>query len=409
MRKLSLALVAVFVGGVVVGCRPSDELKDIPDLVKKEDLLKSGWKLYKEGKFDSSFAKFDSVITYMDATDLEAHLGRGLSAMRLGDFALAHKEFGLLYSQYVKEEIRSYTLYVPDAQQDTIGGGKSNVQMVCQPLAALPSGGNYTMGVWKMGVFADANNPSQQLKDLFEDSDYIYFPVDVLTAKVVHDGGGDKTIDPATFGLAFTPTAQPLTENGGSLSYTDTAGPVFMYASSVSGASEEPILCGWMYDGNGDTVKVSFVSYRISKQNPLGGENPALVWIALAADAYAYYTDPSFTYKKRAAYLAYMAYLLHPFRGDVPTDLQNLEGLTESDDVVKNGLLGIATLGYYKDKRVGNAVSLIRFYGDNAFPGSDWNYLPGTSQEMSGTVGFCKDPNANVSVVWKVNELFYGR
>ncbi len=403
MKRIFLVVSTVLTAGAIVGGMGGCAKDSLPPVVDIDTLLTDGWQLYKEGRFKEALAKFDSAVLYVDPANIEAHLGKGLSLVRLGDFATAHEEFAMIYSPYVQQSLRILSLYVPDAKEDTIGTS-SSPYIIGKRGGLLPGGGTYSLAAWKLGPIFRDNGIT------FEDSEAVYLPVDVLNLVVDPVSDDPKSIDPGTYITAFMPTTEPLSVSGGSISYTDTVdGPVMFISGSVSGLGETPILIDWMVDGIDDTVRMSLLTIKIRKDGL--GDKSDIVWMAIAADAYAYYLDPSNTHKRQGAYLAYIAYMLFPWRGDIPSDkgYSGVDGLSVADSTVLNGLLGIAALGYYRDKLVGNAVSLIRFYGDNTFPSPDWTYFPTTNTEMTWSVGYTKDATFNSEIYSKINELFFGR
>ncbi len=375
----------------------------LPPVVDIDTLLTDGWQLYKEGNFKEALAKFDSAVLYVDPANIEAHLGKGLALVRLGNFSKAHEEFALIYSPYVQQNLRILNLYVPDAKEDTIGTS-SSPYIIGKRVGLLPGGGTYPLAAWRLGPILRDNGVA------LEDSNAVYLPVDILSLVVDPVSDEPKSIDPGTYITAFMPTTEPLSVSDGSISYVDTVdGPVIFMASSVAGLGEAPILIDWMVDGIDDTVRMSLLTIKIRKDGL--GDRPDIVWMAIAADAYVYYLDPSNTHKRQGAYLAYIAYMLFPWRGDIPSDKRysGVDGLSVDDSTVLNGLLGIAALGYYRDKLVGNAVSLIRFYGDNTFPSPDWTHFPTTATQMKWSVGYTRDATYNSEIYSKINELFFGR
>ncbi|NPA80952.1 MAG: hypothetical protein GXO29_07915 [Thermotogae bacterium] len=401
MRRTFVALTVVI--ALVGGCA-----RDItPTVVNKDVLLQEGWALYKEGRFPESFAKFDSAILYTDPTDIEAHLGKGLALMRMGNFNDAHQEFALVYSPYVQEALQVLNLYVPDTLQDTIGGDKASPALIGMRVGLTPSAQQYPMAAWKLGPILRMNGVT------FENSRYVYLPVDLIKITVDPDTGGPeavKSIEAGTYVRAFMPATIPLSVDDLSVTYTDTVdGPIVFLAGTVTGPGEALFLTDWLVDNTDDTLRLNILTMRIDK-NGLG-ERPDIVWMALAADAYAYYLDPANTHKRIGAYLAYTAYMLFPLRGEIPEDkpYHGIDGLSEDDEVVFNGLLGIATLGYYKDNLVGNAVTIIRFYGDSTFPAPDWTTFPTTREQMQWSVGYTRDNLYNAAVYSKANELFFQR
>ncbi|NPB03240.1 MAG: tetratricopeptide repeat protein [Thermotogae bacterium] len=407
MRKWFLGV--LLAGGVMVvsGCKLFKAQDTTPEVASLERLLSEGWSLYKAGKFDSALAKFDTAVSVVDPSNMEAHLGKGLSLMRLGLYPDAHQEFALIYTPYVQENEMIVGLHVSDTLESVYSSGFDPRSLLrVDGNGRLPSSPNYwILGVWKLGpIFAD-NGIS------FEDDDYIYLPVDLRSIIVKPDTAlGLKSISPSAFLTAFTPTTVPLNVTSSSASYTDPDGPVIMLTSSKGGSdrtSEFPLLKDWLEDdGVGDSLFLTMTTMKISKTGL--GEYSDIVWMALAADAHTYYMEA--IDNKRAAYLAFVAYMLFPMRGDIGADkgYADIPGLSDDDTGILNGLAGVAALGYYKADWIGNAVSIIRFFGDSTYPSGDWNYLPDTYEEMVGTVGFTRDRNFNASVYQKTNELFFG-
>lgn len=408
MKRILLVVSTVLTAGAIVGGMGGCAKDALPPVVDIDTLLTDGWQLYKEGKFQEALAKFDSAVLYADPANIEAHLGKGLALVRLGNFSKAHEEFALIYSPYVQENLKVLRLFVPASMEDTLGDTlTSSPYMVGKRTALLPGGGTYALAVWKLGRILRYNGVD------LETAEAVYLPVDILSLIVdpaPDDPDDAKSIDPALYITAITPTVEPLSVSSSSVSYVDTVdGPVVFFAAVSPGLAEAALLVDWMADTVDDTVRMSLVTMRIRKDGL--GDKPDLVWMAVAADAYAYYLDPSNTYKRRGAYLAYVAYMLFPWRGDIPSDKRysGVDGLSVADSVVLKGLLGLATLGYYRDKLVGNAVSLIRFYGDNTFPNPYWTYFPTSATEMTWSVGYTRDTTFNSEMYSKINELFFGR
>ena len=426
MKRL---LTAILVAGVGIwgigGCKLFQAQDTTPEAAEMSKLLKEGWQYYKEGKFDSALAKFDTAAIIVDPSNMEAHLGRGLTLMRKGLYRDAHQEFALIYTPYLQENVWIVDLYVPGEQEgvfdtiivdtltppDTIAFGiESDDLLRADADGRLISSPNFMiLASWKLGPIFAANGIS------FEDADYVYLPVDLRNILIKSDTSiAVKAIDPVAFSTAFTPTTVPLNVTSSSVSYVDSDGPVVFLTSTKSGPDREgelPLLHDWLYDTTtsgpvGDTLKLTMVVLKIAKAGL--GDRPDIVWMALAADAHTYYMEA--IDNKKAAYLAFAAYLLFPMRGDIPSDANyaGLPGLSDDDTSVLKGLAGVAALGYHKAGWVGNAVSVIRFFGDNTFPNSLWNYLPDTYEEMVNTVGYTKDQDANYSVYQKANQLFFG-
>ncbi len=409
----------------VGGCKLFHAQDTTPEAAEMGKLLKEGWQYYKEGKFDSALAKFDTAAIIVDPSNMEAHLGRGLTLMRKGLYPDAHQEFALIYTPYIQENVWILDLYVPGNREgvfdtividtvtppDTVAFGiDSNDLLRADGNGRLISSPNYMiLASWKLGPLFASNGIS------FEDADYVYLPVDLKKIVVKPDTAvAPKDIDPVAFTTAFTPTTAPLNVTSSSISYVDADGPVVFLTSTKSGTDREPelpLLFDWLYDSTssgpvGDTLKLTMVVLKIAKSGL--GDRPDIVWMALAADAHTYYMEA--IDNKKAAYLAFAAYLLFPMRGSIPdgANYSGIPGLTTDDASVLKGLAGVAALGYHKAGWVGNSVSVIRFFGDNTYPNSLWNYLPDTYEEMVNTVGFTKDPSINYSVYKKANELFFG-
>ena len=426
-RFITVLLVSGTLVWGVSGCKLFHAQDTTPEAAEMGKLLKEGWKYYKEGKFDSALAKFDTAAIIVDPSNMEAHLGRGLTLMRKGLYIDAHQEFALIYTPYVQENVWIVPLYIPGdiegvfdtivvdtvSPPDTLAFGiDSNDLLRADRNGRLISSPNYmVLASWKLGPIFASNGIS------FEDADYVYLPVDLKKIVVKPDTAlMPKAIDPTAFTTAFTPTTVPLNVTSSSISYADTAGPVVFLTSTKSGPDREnefPLLFDWMYDADsatstpiGDTITLTMVVLKMAKDGL--GDRPDIVWMALAADAHTYYMEA--IDNRKAAYLAFAAYLLFPMRGDIPSDADyaGIPGLTTDDVSVLKGLAGVAALGYHKAGWVGNTVSVIRFFGDSTYPNTLWNYLPDTYEEMVNTVGFTKDPDVNYSVYKKAKELFFG-
>ncbi len=390
----------LLIGFITISCRDTTKA---PSALEKESMLDRAWNYYKANKCDSASAVFDSVITEIDPADLEAHLGLGLSYTCLGYYAQAHSEFSLIYSPYVAPLAWDLNLYVDASYRDTIG-----TTYVASPTAQFVS--SYTVrffspslviigGQWRLGKILRENNvfPS-------DTTDYLYLITEYNEIKVKPRGRDERLITGDdiygfTDGLAYVDSFIAVV--GGKLTLIDTIGPV-LFVSSKHRAGERvkdtSYIHSWLKHNDSVFVEMKVTAFKV----PRGGLD-VIPWLALAADAYAYYVEG--TNLERAASLALIAYWTRNLISSFPSRLRNIPGLSDGNE--KKGLAAVYAQANYKRDMLAGSVSMIRVF-DPTWPAL-WTYTARSRAEIDTAVRWMRHEPKFRALGIKIDSVFYRR
>jgi hypothetical protein len=388
----------LLIGFIAISCRDTSRA---PNALEKESMLDRAWNYYKANKCDSASTIFDSVVTEIDPADLEAHLGLGLSYTCLGYYAQAHSEFSLIYSPYVTPQAWDLNLYVDASYRDTIGS-----TYVASPTAQFVS--RYTItftspslliigGQWRLGKILRENNvfPS-------DTTDYLYLITEYNEIRVKPKGRYERLIDDIygyTDGLVYVDSFIAVV--GGKLTLIDTIGPVLFVSSKNTGtgrAQDTPYVHSWLKHNDSVFVEMKVTAFKV----PRGGLD-VIPWLALAADAYAYYVEG--TNLERAASLALIAYWTRNLISSFPSRLQNIPGLSDGNE--KKGLAAVYTQANYKRGMLAGSVSMIRVF-DPTWPPS-WTYTARSRVEIDTAVRWMRHEPKFRALGIKIDSVFYRR
>ncbi len=355
--------------GVQLSCKSKETA---PEAYDKNKLLDRGWAYYRDGKYDSAAAIFDSIINEIDPSDMEAHLGLGLSYAALGYYSQAHGEFSLIYSPYLTSLAWTLNLHVDPMYEDTIGFtyvASPNAQLVGRMRVSVtpPNPGLIAVGQWRLGKILRLNNVYPA-----DTTDYIYLITEYTDITIKPPGSypriitGDD-IKGYTDGLTYVDSFMAVV--GGKLQIIDTVGPVLFLSSKNKGSgsfADSVYLYSWLGDSTADTIVMNVKVYRFPKT----GFPDAIVWMAVAADAHTYYIE-GVNYD-RAYSLALIAYYTRNLVTSFPQRIDNLPGLSDGNE--KKALAAIIAQSNFKKEMFANVVSIIRAFGDPTFPASNWTY-----------------------------------
>ncbi|MEO0164211.1 MAG: tetratricopeptide repeat protein [candidate division WOR-3 bacterium] len=398
MKRIIILTIPIL--ALIMSCKVKE---NAPKAFNKDDMLGRGWSYYKDGKYDSAAAIFDSIINEIDPSDMEAHLGLGLSYAGLGYYSLAHNEFSLIYSKDLPSFIWDINLYVDTAYEDTIGNtynAKANAELVgrLRVFSTNPPGIT-SFGQWRLGKILRENNvfPS-------DTAEYIYLITDISEIAISPPGTytryilGDD-IYGYTDGLTYVDTF--IRVSGGRLQLVDTVGPVLFLTSRNTGSiyyRDSIYLYSWLGNNTGDSIRIKARVYRI----PRGGFPNAIVWLAIAADAYTYYIEG--IDMKNAAALSLIAFWTRDIIPPFPERLKNLPGL--SDGKEKKGLAAVNAQANFKQGMFAQVISMIRTYGNINFP-SVWSYRIRTKTEVDTVAAYMRNYNYVRVIERKIHEVFY--
>lgn len=387
--------------GVVLSCKSKESA---PEAYDKNRFLDRGWTYYRDGKYDSAAAVFDSIINEIDPSDMEAHLGLGLSYAALGYYSQAHGEFSLIYSRYLTSLAWTLNLHVDPLYEDTIGNtyvASSNAQLVGKKgVAVNPKPGLIAVGQWRLGKIMRENNvyPS-------DTTDYIYLITEYTDIIIKPSGSypriitGDD-IKGYTDGLTYVDSFMAVV--GGRLQIIDTIGPVLFLSSKNTGApslADSVYLYSWLGDATPDTITMKVIVYRF----PRTGFPDPIVWMALAADAHTYYIE-GVNYN-RSYSLALIAYYTRNLISSFPSRIDSLPGL--SDGKEKKALAAIIAQSSFKNEMFANAISIIRAFGDPTFPTSNWTYQARTKSEIDSIAHWTRGINNIRRLQSKIFDIFF--
>jgi hypothetical protein len=390
----------LLIGFIAISCRDTSKA---PKALEKESMLDRAWNYYKANKCDSASTIFDSVVTEIDPADFEAHLGLGLSYTCLGYYARAHSEFSLIYSPYVVPQAWDLNLYVDASYRDTIGN-----TYVASPTAQFVS--RYTItftspslliigGQWRLGKILRENHvfPS-------DTTDYLYLITEYNEIRVKPKGSYERLITGDdiygyTDGLAYVDSFIAVV--GGKLTLIDTIGPVLFVSSkntAAGRAQDTPYVHSWLKHSDSVRVEMKVTAFKV----PRGGLD-VIPWLALAADAYAYYVEG--TNLERAASLALIAYWTRNLISSFPSRLQNIPGLSDGNE--KKGLAAVYAQANYKRGMLAGSVSMIRVF-DPTWP-AGWTYTARSRAEIDTAVRWMRHEPKYRALGIKIDSVFYRR
>jgi hypothetical protein len=390
----------LIIGFIAMSCKDTSKA---PKALEKESMLDRAWNYYKANKCDSASAIFDSVVTEIDPADLEAHLGLGLSYTCLGYYTQAHSEFSLIYSPYVTPQDWELNLYVDASYRDTIGTtyvASPNAQFVSRYSIQFITPPTLTIigGQWRLGKILRENNvfPS-------DTTDYLYLITEYGNEiKVKPKGSLERLIDDIdgyTDGLAYVDSFIAVV--GGKLTLIDTIGPVLFVSSKKTGPSvdlDTPYIHSWLKHNDSVFVEMKVTAFRVPRRGL-----DVIPWLALAADAYAYYVEG--TNIDRAASLALIAYWTRNLISSFPSRLQNIPGLSDGNE--KKGLAAVYAQAKYKSGMLAGSVSMIRVF-DPTWPAL-WTYTARSRAEIDTAVRWMRHEPKFRALGIKIDSVFYRR
>jgi len=398
--------------GVVLSCKSKEKLPEV-EAYDKDTLLDRGWKYYRDGKYDSAVAVFDSIINEIDPSDMEAHLGLGLSYAALGYYSQAHGEFSLIYSRYLTSLDWTLNLHVDPIYEDTIGNtyvASSNAQLVGKKKVRIeyPRRSEIIVGQWRLGKILRLNNvyPS-------DTTDYIYLITGITeyTDIIIKPAGSSPrtitsdNIRAYTDGLTYADSFMAVVR--GKLQIIDTIGPVLFVSSKYRGDTDTVYLHSWLANTTPDTITMNVTVYRF----PRTGFPDPIVWMAVAADAHTYYIEGA-NYN-RSYSLALIAYYTRNLIDTFPSRIRNLPGL--SDGKEKKALAAIIAQSSFKNEMFANTISIIRAFiksscGDYCtptFPTLNWTYRARTKSEIDSIAYWTRGVN-NIKFLQKaIFDIFF--
>mgnify|MGYP001772969550 CR=1 FL=1 len=398
MKRIIILTIPIL--ALILSCKVKETA---PKALDKNDMLGRGWSYYKDGKYDSAAAIFDSIINEIDPSDMEAHLGLGLSYAGLGYYSLAHNEFSLIYSTYLPSFIWDMHLYVDTAYEDTIGNtytAKAGAQFVGKRLVTTTNPPGITgFGQWRLGRILRENNifPS-------DTTDYIYLITDISEIAISPPGTytryilGDD-IYGYTDGLTYVDTFIRI--SGGRLQLVDTIGPVLFLTGRNTGSlynRDTIYLYSWLGDTTGDSIRIKARVYRI----PKGGFPDPIIWLAIAADAYTYYIEG--VDMKKASALSLIAFWTRDVIPPFPQRLQGLSGLSDGNE--RKGLAAVHAQANFKQEMFAQVISIIRTFGSINFP-SLWSYQVRTKTEVDTVAAYMRNYYYVKEIERKIHEVFY--
>jgi len=397
--------IILLLGFAALSCK--DKTK-APEALDMENMLERAWNYYKANKCDSASSVFDSIVTEIDPSNLEAHLGLGLSYTCLGYYSQAHSEFSLIYSPYVTPLAWDLNLYVDSSYRDTIGN-----TYVASPSSQIVS--RYTItftgpslliigGQWRLGKILRENNVYPG-----DTNEYLYLITEYNEIKIKPRGSYERLITGDdiygyTDGLAYVDSF--IAVDGGKLTLIDTIGPVLFVSSKNTAASrnlDTPYVHSWLKHNDSVFIEMKVTAFRI----PRTGLD-VIPWLALAADAYTYYVEGSNL--ERAASLALIAYwtknLITSFDSLDPR-LKNIPGL--SDGKEKKGLAAVYAQSNFKRGMFAGAVSMIRVC-DTIWPPTwpaGWTYTARSKAEIDTVVKWMRHEPRFRALQVKIDSVFY--
>ncbi len=392
----------LIIGFIAISCRDTSKA---PNALEKESMLDRAWNYYKANKCDSASTLFDSVVTEIDPADLEAHLGLGLSYTCLGYYAQAHSEFSLIYSPYVAPQAWDLNLYVDASYRDTIGNtyvASPTAQFVSRYgiiFTSPPPSLRIIGGQWRLGKILRENNvfPS-------DTTDYLYLITEYNEIKVKPKGSYERLIDDIyeyTDGLAYVDSFIAVV--GGKLTLIDTIGPVIFVSSNSKNTGpsihlDTPYIHSWLKHNDSVFVEMKVTAFRVPRRGL-----DVIPWLALAADAYAYYVEGSNL--ERAASLALIAYWTRNLISSFPSRLRNIPGLSDGNE--KRGLAAVYAQSNYKRGMFAGSVSMIRLF-DPTWPAS-WTYTARSRAEIDTAVRWMRHEPKFRALGIKIDSVFYRR
>jgi hypothetical protein len=335
--------------------------------------------------------------------DFEAHLGLGLSYTCLGYYAQAHSEFSLIYSPYVAPQAWDLNLYVDASYRDTIGN-----TYVASPTAQFVSRYGIIFsspslriigGQWRLGKILRENNV------FLSDENYLYLITEYNEIKVKPKGSYERLITGEdiygyTDGLAYVDSFIAV---DGKLTLIDTIGPVLFVSSKRSGIDtilrkDTSYIHSWLKHNDSVFVEMKVTAFRVPRR---GLDN--ISWLALAADAYAYYVEG--TNLEKAASLALIAYWTRNLIYSFPSRLQNIPGLSDRNE--KKGLAAVYAQANYKRGMLAGSVSMIRVF-DTTWP-AGWTYTARSRAEIDTAVKWMRHEPKFRALGIKIDSVFYRR
>jgi hypothetical protein len=387
----------LIIGFIAISCKDNSKA---PKALEKESMLDRAWNYYKANKCDSASAIFDSVVTEIDPADFEAHLGLGLSYTCLGYYTQAHSEFSLIYSPYVAPQVWDLNLYVDSIYRDTIGS-----TYVASPTAQFVSRYNIQFtfpsltiigGQWRLGKILRENNVS------LSDENYLYLITEYNEIRVKPKGRSERIIDDIygyTDGLAYVDSFIAVVD--GKLTLIDTIGPVLFVSSkriAAARAQDTPYIYSWLKHNDSVFVEMKVTAFKVPRRGL-----DVIPWLALAADAYAYYVEGNNL--ERAASLALIAYWTRNLIDSFPSRLRNIPGLSDGNE--KKGLAAVYAQANYKRGMLAGSVSMIRVF-DPTWPPS-WTYTARSRAEIDTAVRWMRHEPKFRELGIKIDSVFYRR
>ncbi len=382
----------------ILSCKDTSKAQEA---LEKNSMLDRGWQYYKNSKCDSSLAVFDSIVTEIDPSDIEAHVGLGLSYACLGFYSQAHSEFSLIYSPYVTPLSWNLNLYIDASYRDTIGStyaASPSAQFVSRYTITFTSPSLLIIGgQWRLGKILKENNVFPA-----DTTDYLYLITEYSEIKIKPKGSYERLITGDdiygyTDGLAYVDSFIRI--SGGKLTLVDTIGPVLFVSSkntAASRAQDTPYVYSWLKHNDTVFIEMKVTSFKI----PRAGID-ALTWLALAADAYTYYVEGSNL--ERAASLSLIAFWTRDIINSFPTRLQNIRGLSDGSE--KKGLAAVYAQSNYKRRMFAGTISMIRVF-EPTWP-ANWTYTARTRAEIDTVVRWMRHEPKFRDIQIKIDSIFY--
>ncbi|MFZ8833120.1 MAG: hypothetical protein ACO2O5_02780, partial [Candidatus Caldipriscus sp.] len=253
-------------------------------------------------------------------------------------------------------------------------------------------------GQWRLGKILRENNVS------LSDENYLYLITEYNEIRVKPKGRSERIIDDIygyTDGLAYVDSFIAVV--GGKLTLIDTIGPVLFVSSKRFGVDsilfkDTSYIHSWLKHNDSVFVEIKVTAFKV----PRGGLD-VIPWLALAADAYAYYVEG--TNIDRAASLALIAYWTRNLISSFPSRLQNIPGLSDGNE--KKGLAAVYAQAKYKSGMLAGSVSMIRVF-DPTWPAL-WTYTARSRAEIDTAVRWMRHEPRFRALGIKIDSVFYRR